>query len=152
MIVGKQSLTLKCLDRVFSLKNFFGKTPFIFIFYNFVGNEGLYSIGKGMWKGTLKFIRQTVSWVTRKLAWVANDSQNLAWQRLFKFQHVLLTWPFYELVFTSQSQASHEFFIFTESSPISHTQPLHYIPQKYREMIEQNYNQIWHEINTNIKT
>ena len=43
MIVGIQSLTLKCLARVFSLKSFLEKNP-----YNFVGNEGLYMIGKGM--------------------------------------------------------------------------------------------------------
>ena len=42
MIVGKQSLNLKCLARVFSLNFYF------FIFYNFVGNKGLCSIGKGM--------------------------------------------------------------------------------------------------------
>jgi len=47
MIVGIRSLTLKCLARVFSLKSFL--TP-----YNFVGNEGLYNVGKGMGKGTLK--------------------------------------------------------------------------------------------------
>ena len=29
---------------------------------------------------------------TRDLAWVANDSWNLACQRLFKFQHMLLVW------------------------------------------------------------
>ena len=42
MIIGKQSLTLKCLTMVFSLNFYF------FIFYNFVSNKGLYSIGKGM--------------------------------------------------------------------------------------------------------
>ena len=30
---------------------------------------------------------------THDLAWVANDSRNLAYQRLFKFYHVLLSWP-----------------------------------------------------------
>ena len=30
---------------------------------------------------------------TRDLSWVANDSWNLTCQRLFKFHHVLLTWP-----------------------------------------------------------
>ena len=33
-------------------------------------------------------------------------------------------------------ESSHENHFFTNSSPNSHTQPLHYISQKYREMIE----------------
>ena len=33
----------------FLSQKFLGKTP-----YNFVGNEGLYNVGKGMRKGTLK--------------------------------------------------------------------------------------------------
>ena len=51
----------------------------------------------------------------------------------------------------SQSRASHEILIFTSSSLYSQTQPLHKVPQKYREMIEQNYNQIGHEIKANKK-
>ena len=58
-----------------------------------MGNEALHSIGKGMWKDTTKLIRQRVSRVSRNLAWVLNDLQNLACQKLFKFQYVLLTWP-----------------------------------------------------------
>ena len=54
------------------------------------------------------------------------------------------------LVVLSQSQANGENHFFTDSSPNSHTQPLHKIPQKYRGMIEQNYNQIWHGIKANI--
>ena len=55
------------------------------------------------------------------------------------------------LAVTRQLQASCEIHFFTDSLPNSHTQPLHKIPQKYREIIEQNYNQIWHRINANIK-
>ena len=44
MIVGIQSLTLKCVVRVFSLKiKFLAKTP-----YNFMDNEGLYKVDKGI--------------------------------------------------------------------------------------------------------
>ena len=43
MIVGIQSLTLKCVTKVFSLQKFIEKTP-----YNFVGNESLYKFDKGM--------------------------------------------------------------------------------------------------------
>ena len=44
MIMGIQSLTLKCVARVFSVKiKFLAKTP-----YSFVGNEGLYKVDKGM--------------------------------------------------------------------------------------------------------
>ena len=46
MIVGKKFITLKCLARVFFLKSFFEKN--IFLKKYFIGNEGLYSIGKGM--------------------------------------------------------------------------------------------------------
>ena len=46
MIVGKKFITLKCLARVFFLKSFFEKN--IYFLKYFVGNEGLYSIGKGM--------------------------------------------------------------------------------------------------------
>ena len=49
MIVGLQSLTLKYRAKVFSLKISFGKTS-----YNFVGNVGLYSVGKGMRKTHFK--------------------------------------------------------------------------------------------------
>ena len=45
VIVGIQSLTLKCLARVLSLKSFLEKLLVLTIF---IGNEGLYSIGKGM--------------------------------------------------------------------------------------------------------
>ena len=50
----------------------------------------------------------------------------------------------------SKSWASCENLLFTNSSPKSHAQPLHKIPQKYREMMKQNYNQIWHVIKANI--
>ena len=40
---------------------------------------------------TPKSNRQRVSRVTRNLAWVASHSRNPVYQRLFKFQHVLLT-------------------------------------------------------------
>ena len=43
MIVGIQSLSLKCVTKVFFFQKFIGKTP-----YNFVGNEGLYKVDKGM--------------------------------------------------------------------------------------------------------
>ena len=53
MIVGSQSLTLKCIVRVFSLKSSLKRTP-----SNFMGNVGLYNVGKGMRKSTLKKFRQ----------------------------------------------------------------------------------------------
>ena len=58
---------------------------------------------------------------------------------------------FHESAVSSQSWASREIHIFTDSSPNSDAQLLHWIPQKYREMIEQNYNQIWHRIKASIK-
>ena len=57
----------------------------------------------------------------------------------FKFHHVLLTWL---VLWVSSYESSCENHFFTNSSPNSHTQPLHKIPQKYRKIIEQNYNQI----------
>ena len=47
-----QSLTLKCFDRVFSLKI----SP-----YNFVGNEGIYNVGKEFGKALFIFVKQRVS-------------------------------------------------------------------------------------------
>ena len=47
-----------------------------------------------------------------------SDSKSSLTKGLFKFQHVLLTWPFAGW----HSQASHEFFIFTElHQSLSHT-------------------------------
>ena len=85
---------------------------------------------------------------TRELAWVANDSWNPVCQRLFIFQHVLLAWPILrvgtrELVMKSSfSQNLHQ--------TLTHNL---YIKsyKKYKEMIEHNYNQIWHGIKTNKK-
>ena len=54
MIVGLQSLTLKCIARVFFF--FFLKFKFKFFLkshYNFVDNVGLYSVCKEMRKDTL---------------------------------------------------------------------------------------------------
>ena len=73
MIVGKQSLTLKCLDRVFSLKNFFGKNPFIFYFL---------------------FLFFTISWVTRVyivLVKVCEKAHSNLSGR--EFRGSLATWP-----------------------------------------------------------
>ena len=50
----------------FLFQKFLVKIPYSS--YNFVGNEGLYSVGKGMRKGTHKTISQRVSWVTHDLA------------------------------------------------------------------------------------
>ena len=49
--MGKQSLTLKCLIG-FSLSKV--SCEYSLFFLHFVGNEGLYSIGKDLRKGTLK--------------------------------------------------------------------------------------------------
>ena len=49
--MGKQSLTLKCLARVFSLKSF---SEYSMFFLHFVSNEGLYSVCKEMRKDILK--------------------------------------------------------------------------------------------------
>ena len=49
MIVSLQYLTLKCIARVFFLKSSLEK-----LLNNFVGNVGLYSVGKRMRKNTLK--------------------------------------------------------------------------------------------------
>ena len=50
--MGLQFVTLKCIARVLSQK-FFEKTS-----YNFMGNVGLYSVGIGMTKSTLKKFSQ----------------------------------------------------------------------------------------------
>ena len=107
MIVGLQSLTLKCIAKVFSLKSSFGKTP-----YNFVGNVGLYSVGKGMRKTHFKKL-QAVGFVGHSQLNLSREvtREIQSGMRLFRFQHVLLTWPFSGC----HSRANHEiFFFFTD--------------------------------------
>ena len=91
-----------------------------------MGNEGLYSIGKGMRKSTLKKLQAKSfaghSWlglsreVTREI-----QPGNVTLQIPACASHV----AFQQLAVANQLQASCEFFILTESSSISHTQPLH---------------------------
>ena len=111
----------------------------------------MYIVLEKNWKShTWKSNRQCVLWFTYDLAWVTNHLWNLSYEGLFKFQHVLLTWLFCRSVVKSQSWASRKNHLFKDSSPKSHTQPLHKIQEKYRETIEQNYNKIWHVIKANI--
>ena len=87
MIVSLQSPILKCIAKFFSLKNSFGKTP-----YNFVGNIGLNSVGKGMRKTHFKKLQVVGfaghSWLSLSRE-VTREIQS--GMRLFKFQHVLFT-------------------------------------------------------------
>ena len=87
MIVGLQSLTLKCIAKVFSLKSSFGKTP-----YNFLGNVGLYSVGKGIRKTHFKKL-QVVGFVGHSQLNLSREvtREIQSGMRLFKFQHVLFT-------------------------------------------------------------
>ena len=72
MIVGIQSLTLKCITRVLSLK----------VFLQFVGNVGLYSVGKEMRKTHFKkgsgseFRGSLTTWPKSR-----SDLRNTAWQK-----------------------------------------------------------------------
>ena len=90
MIVGIQTLTPKCLARVFSLKIFLGKLLTI----SWVMRA--YIVLVKVWeKAHLKSSKQRVSRVTHDLAQVVKwlPKSSLA-KRLFQFQHVLLMWPF----------------------------------------------------------
>ena len=101
----------------FLFQKFLGKTP-----YNFVGNEGLYMIGKGMRQTHFKKL-QVVSFVSHSLLGLSCEvtREIQPSMRLFKFQHVLLTWPFVSW----HSRASHELVMKSPSSQIftklSHT-------------------------------
>ena len=90
MIVGIQTLTPKCLARVFSLKIFLGKILTI----SWVMRAYIVLV-KAWEKAHSKTSRQRVSHVTHDLAWVVKWllKSSLA-KRLFQFQHVLLMWPF----------------------------------------------------------
>ena len=79
-----------------------------------MGNKGLYSIGKGMWKDTLKIIKQRVSQVIRGLALLAKSNLVKTLQISTCASHVaFLQVGICELVANFSS------------SPISHTQPVH---------------------------
>ena len=65
MIVGRQSLTLKCFARVFSLE----KTP-----YNLMGNESIYSVCKEIIKALFIFAKQRVLRVPREMALLTKNS------------------------------------------------------------------------------
>ena len=117
-----------------------------------MGNEGLYSIGNGMRKNKLKKLQAISfaghSWlgqsceVTHKIQSGKETLQTLAFT-----SHT----AFHGLTLVNQSRASREFFIFTELYQ-SHTHnPYIKSHKKYRKMIEQKYNQIWHRIKSNIK-
>ena len=91
-----------------------------------MGNEGLYSVGKRMKKGTLKkksgieFCRSLVTWpesrMTHKIEPVKGSSNSS-----MCFSRGL----FHRLEVVSQSRASRDILIVTNSSPNSHTQPLY---------------------------
>ena len=104
----------------FLSQNFLGKTP-----HNFVDNEGLYSVGKGMRKSTLKrlqvesFAGHLRLGLSREVTHEIQPGKETL-QILACTSHV----AFCGLALMSQLQASHKFFIFTESSSNSHTQSL----------------------------
>ena len=77
-------------SRVFSLKSFLEKLLTI----SWVMRAYIILV-KVWWKAHSKSSKQRVSWVTRDLTWITKllAKSNLA-KRLFKFQHVLVTWPF----------------------------------------------------------
>ena len=138
-IVGKQYLTLKCFAQGFLSQKFLVITPSSYIswvmrvYIVLVKNEKSHTK-----KATgSEFRRSLATWlksrVNRKIQHVM-DSSNSS----MCFTCGLLCGS----AIVSQSRASREIYFFTDSSPISHTQPLHKIPQKYKEMIEQNYNHI----------
>ena len=113
-------------------------------------NEGLYSVVKEWEKSLQKAIGSEFCgslatwpelWVTREIQLVM-DSSNFS----MYFSRGL----FHGSTIASQLWASRENHFLTDSSPNSHTQLLYKISQKYREMIEQKYNQIWHDIKANI--
>ena len=106
----KQSLTLKCLARVSLSKVSSEKYSFFFLY--FVGNEGLYSVGK-KWEKSHSKKQQTVS-VVSLATWPksqvtheiqpANDSSNFS--MCFS----------YDLFYGSQKPLIHKFF-----TKLSHT-------------------------------
>ena len=91
-------------DYGFLSHKFLWKTPC----FNFVGNKGLYSIGKGIEKTHLKLLGREFRGSLATWPKSRSDSQNPVWQRFFKFKHELLMWPFRELAFVSQSRAGCE--------------------------------------------
>ena len=113
-----------------------------------MGNKGLYSVGKGMRKGTLKNnqIESFAGHFRLGLSheWLMKSSLSKTLQIPAYASHVAC--------FAGQHfWANREILIFISSLLNSHTQPLHKISQKYREMIEQNYNKIWYGIKANKK-
>ena len=115
----KQSLTLKCLARVSLSKVSLENTPSSYI--SWVMRVYIVLI-KNRQSHTPKSNKQWVSQVTRDLSWVSSHSQKPAYQWLFKFQHVLLTWLVSRV---SSCKSSRENHFFTDFSPNSHTQRLH---------------------------
>ena len=118
----------------FLSQNFLGKTP-----YNFMDNAGLYSVGKGMRKNTLKE-HQTMSFTGySRLGLSRKETREIQpSMRLFRFQHVLLMWPFT----SCQSQASYKLSFFNNLHQTLTHNPYIKSHNKYREMIEQKYNKI----------
>ena len=118
-----------------------------------MGNEGLYSVDKGMRKSTLKKL-QAESFVGH--SWLGLSSEMTheiqpgkeTLQILACASHL----AFPGLAFASQSRASHEFFIFTKFHQSLTHKPYIKSHKKYKEIIEQKYNQIWYGIKANIKT
>ena len=116
--------------------------------YNFVGNVGLYSVGKGMRKTHFKKL-QAVSFVSHSQLGLSREVTRKIQpgMRLFRFQHVLLTWPFSDCHSRASCKIS---FITNLHQTLTHN-PYIKSYNKYREMIEQNYNKIRHKIKANIK-
>ena len=130
MIMGIQFLTLNCVASVFSFKSSLEKLLTI----SWVMKAYIKLIQ--VWdRRTLKISRQ----------WVLRVTCDLAWDFL---EHM----AFHGLALASQSRATHEIFSFIDFHQTLTHNPSIKSYKKYREMIEQKYNQIWLEIKANIKT
>ena len=132
------------MARVFSLKSFLEN---LLVTISWVMRVYIILV-KVCEKAHSKSSRQRVSWVTRDLAYVSNDSRNPAWQRDFSnssmcFSHGFSWVGTNEPVVNPSSSQNLDQSLTHNSYIKSH--------KKYREMIEHKYNQIWHRIKASKK-
>ena len=144
--MGLQYLTLKCIARVFSLKSSLEKLLTIsWVMWAYIV---LVKVWERVHLKSLdsEFRGSLTTWLE---LW--SDTLNPTWHETIQIPTCTFHMAFYRLSLVNQSRANCEFTFFIGLHKTLTLDPYIKFHKKYKEMIEQNYNQIWHEIRANIK-
>ena len=114
---------------------------------HFVGNKGIYSMGKDLIKQNITFCKQRLLRVLHELALLTKQSRKLQPDMTLHLPVMCSTHGFFASCFF---RANHEIHLFIFWSLILHRSltlvPLQLNLHTYKENDWRNYNQIWHRI------